>query len=203
METLENKTISNQKLLIGAAALIVGFAALSLSAAAWWGLFVGGAFAWWIVFGRTSKAAFTMPKKIWIIPIGVALYFVYGVVAGLLLTRLGFAPAANPATGHLGSLLFKIPFMLLGEELMGIGVLEAARSKGLSLTASTFLSAALFGLMHVFVYWDGSLLSTLLHVLLIQGVARLIFNYIYLISDKSILGSFLCHMLVDYIALAV
>lgn len=52
-------------------------------------------------------------------------------------------------------------------------------------------------------YWDGSLFSTLLHVLLLQGVARIIFNFIYLKTGNSIWGSWVAHMLVDIIALFV
>ncbi|OJG34124.1 hypothetical protein RV00_GL000936 [Enterococcus devriesei] len=124
-------------------------------------------------------------------------------MVGFLALKIGLSWTSNPAAGHLGSIILKIPFMLMGEELLGIGVLETARNKGLSLTASTFLSALIFGLIHSFVYWDGSLFSTLLHVLLLQGVARLIFNYVYLKTDRSIWGSWISHVLVDLVGLAI
>lgn len=97
----------------------------------------------------------------------------------------------------------KLPFMLMGEELLGIGILEAIRSKGFTLSISSLISALIFGLMHISAYWDGYFISTLLHVLLLQGIARLIFNYIYLKSGQSIWGSWLTHILVDFIALSL
>lgn len=56
--------------------------------------------------------------------------------------------------------------------------------------------------MHTFSYWDGSIVSTIAHVLLLQGVARLIFNYVYLKTGRSIWGSWFTHVLVDLIALS-
>lgn len=93
--------------------------------------------------------------------------------------------------------------MMMGEELLGIGILEAARSKGMSLIKSTLLSTIIFGLLHIFVYWDGSIISTVAHVLLLQGVSRLIFNYIYLKTDLIIWGSWATYIIVDIIALSV
>ncbi len=68
---------------------------------------------------------------------------------------------------------------------------------------STLLSAVVFGLIHIPSYWDGSLVSTLLHVLLLQGVARLIFNYVYIKTGRSIFGSWISHMIVDFVVLSI
>ncbi len=202
MNTLENISISKRNIVIGGFFLVTGFCLLSVFTWAWWGLFLGGIISWLLVFRGDSLSAFSLPKKIWAIPLGVIIYFLLGTVIGLLSKQLGFSWSANPASGHLASLFLKIPFMLMGEELLGIGILETAKNKGVSLFYSTLLSALIFGLMHVFVYWDGSVFSTLLHVLLLQGVARLIFNYIYLITGKSVWGSWATHVLVDIIALS-
>lgn len=201
MENIKNFKIESWRLVVGAAALVGGFWLLSTFAWAWWALFVGGLIAWIVMFQGNTREAFSLPKRLWIIPLGIIAYLLYGIAAGTIATKLGLNWSANPASGHLGLLIFKIPFMLMGEELLGIGILEAARNKGASLTTSTLLSALLFGLMHVFVYWDGSWFSTILHVLLLQGVARLIFNYVYLVMGKSIWGSWLTHVGVDLIAL--
>lgn len=201
MEDVKNFKIEGWRLGVGAVALAGGFWLLSTFSWAWWALFIGGLIAWAVVFQGHAREAFSMPKKLWVIPIGIVVYLLFGLVVGNLAVKFGLNWSANPAAGHLGLLIFKIPFMLMGEELLGIGILEAARNKGASLTTSTLLSALIFGLMHVFVYWDGSWFSTLLHVLLLQGVARLIFNYVYLLMGKSIWGSWLTHVGVDLLAL--
>lgn len=158
--------------------------------------------AWLIAFQTDSKIAFSRPRKLWLIPVGAIVYLVTATLTGLLAKGIGFDWAANPGAGHLNQLIFMLPFMLMGEELLGIGILEGLRSKGLSFLLSSLISALIFGLMHVFSYWDGSFFSTVAHVLLLQGVARLIFNYVYLKMGRSIWGSWLTHLLVDLIALA-
>ncbi|MFC0276805.1 type II CAAX prenyl endopeptidase Rce1 family protein [Enterococcus devriesei] len=203
MNTLEKVDIKSSNILLGALFLGIGFVMLSLFARGWWALFVGGIAAWAIIFKKDSLSAFHFPKHLWVILLGFFAYAILGAVVGFLALKIGLSWTSNPAAGHLGSIILKIPFMLMGEELLGIGVLETARNKGLSLTASTFLSALIFGLIHSFVYWDGSLFSTLLHVLLLQGVARLIFNYVYLKTDRSIWGSWISHVLVDLVGLAI
>ncbi|WP_086315572.1 hypothetical protein A5821_003062 [Enterococcus sp. 7F3_DIV0205] len=203
MKTNDTLPSSTMGLFGGAVLMIIGFWALMAFSWAWWGLFVGGALAWVLAFGKESKSAFRAPRKLWVIPVAVLSYFVIGLVIGLLSKSLGFNWAANPASGHLGAIILMLPFMLMGEELLGIGILEAAQSKGLPLIASTLLSALVFGLMHIPSYWDGSWFSTVAHVLLLQGVARLILNIAYLKMGKSIWGSWIAHVLIDLIALSV
>lgn len=203
MNTLEETKIKGSSIILGALFLVIGFTLLSVVSWAWWGLFAGGLAAWAVVFKKNSLSAFTFPKHLWVILLGFIAYMVLSMSVGYLAVSLGFPWKANAAAGHLSSIFLKVPFMLMGEELLGIGILETARNKGGSLTASTFLSALIFGLMHTFVYWDGSIVSTLLHVLLLQGAARLIFNYVYLKTDRSILGSWLSHVLVDFVSLSL
>lgn len=203
MNQLEKVTITRRELIIGGLLLIAGFALLSLYPWAWWTLFAGGVLAWTIVFKRTALSVFNAPKKLWLIPIGVFGYLLLGIVETMIAQKFGLSWTSNPLSGHLLRIIFKLPFMLMGEELLGIGILEAARNKGASWLTSNLLSALIFGLMHVFVYWDGSLFSTLLHVLIMQSVGRLIFNYIYLKTGTSIWGSWITHVLVDLIALSL
>jgi len=193
---------TNGGLVIGALLLLVGFLGLTQWEWAWSALFIGGLAAWAVAFKKDSLQVLTFPKKVWMIPLGVLLYFVTSMLIGLIASAAGMEWVANPAAGHLGQIALMVPFMLMGEELLGIGVLEGARSKGLSMWMSTLLSALVFGLMHIPSYWDGSFVSTLLHVLLLQGVARLIFNYIYIKTGRSIFGSWIAHMIVDFIALS-
>ncbi|MBU5365494.1 CPBP family intramembrane metalloprotease [Enterococcus devriesei] len=203
MNKLEETKIKGSNILLGALFLGIGFTLLSVFSWAWWALFAGGLAAWAVVFRKNSVSAFTFPKHLWMILLGFLGYMALSMSVGYLAMSLGFHWNVNPAAGHLESIILKIPFMLMGEEFLGIGILETARNKGISLTVSTLLSALIFGLMHFFVYWDGSLASTLLHVLLLQGAARLIFNYVYLKTNRSILGSWLSHILVDFVSLSL
>ncbi|MEI5993435.1 type II CAAX prenyl endopeptidase Rce1 family protein [Candidatus Enterococcus mansonii] len=203
MKTTDTMQSSTAGLIMGALLMLVGFWGLLSFSWLWWGLFAGGVLAWALAFGKNSLAAFRVPRKLWTIPIAVISYFVVGILIGLLSNFLGFHWAANPANGHLNAIIFMLPFMLMGEELLGIGILEGAQSKGLSLSTSTLLSALIFGLLHIPAYWDGSWFSTLAHVLLLQGVARLILNIVYLKTGKSIWGSWIAHVLIDLIALSV
>lgn len=201
MNRLESKPLQTRNIVLGALFLCIGFTLLSLFTWAWWALLLGSIAAWLIVFKKDLFTIFTFPKHPWIILVGFVGYLILGIVVGTLANFLGFSWAGNPIANQLGSMLLKILFMLMGEELLGIGILETARNKGLSLISSSLLSALIFGLMHSFVYWDGSIFSTLLHVLLLQGVARLIFNSVYLKTNRSIWGSWLSHVLVDIVTL--
>ena len=203
MDYLVNVKIKWQQLIIGSALLIMGFGLLSLFEWTWWALFFTSILAWVVVFGPASKEIFTFPRKFWVIPCAALFYLIFGGVISALKKSIGFDWTSNPATGNLMLLIFKLPFMLMGEELLGIGVLEVAHNKGFSLTISNLISALVFGLMHVFVYWDGSIISTVIHVLLLQGAARLIFNYVYIITGRSIWGSWCTHVLVDLVALSL
>lgn len=200
---MQTMRTTNGRLVVGAVLLVIGFFALTQIEGAWPSLFIAGVAAWIVTFQKQTLEILTFPKKIWIIPLGAVLYFIISTGIGLVANQAGLEWAANPASGHLAQILFMLPFMLMGEELLGIGILEGARSKGLSIWSSTLLSAVIFGLMHIFSYWDGSVVSTLLHVLLLQGLARLIFNYIYLKTGRSIWGSWIAHLIVDLIALSL
>lgn len=194
---------NGRQLVGGALVLSCGFVALIAYSWAWWALCVAGFFAWMIVFREDGRQAFKFPRKIWLIFIGVVAYFAISICLLKLSKLVGLEWADNPVTGQLRSFIFKLPIMMMGEEFLGIGILEASESKGFSLVSSTLLSAVVFGLLHMFVYWDGSVFSTIAHVLLLQGVSRLIFNYIYIQTGRSIWGSWATHMLVDIIALYV
>lgn len=199
MDTMRTNTSG---LIIGSLLLLIGFLLVNFFDAAWSALFIGGAFAWIIVFRQDYKRVFSFPKKIWLIRLGVIIYFVYSIIVSFSVTLLGFDWAANPAVGQLNQIIWILPFMLFGEEFLGIGILEGARSKGVSTLMSSLLSAVIFALLHVFAYWDGSLFSTLLHVLLLQGFARLLLNYVYLKTGRSIWGSWITHLIIDLIALS-
>ena len=203
MDNRQTLQTTNTRITLGAILLAIGFWALIEFSWVWWGLFIAGILSWIIAFKQEAKLPFKTPHRLWVIPLGVVGYLILGITIGYIAKLMGFYWVYNPATGHLRQLALKLPFMLMGEELLGIGILEAIRSKGFTLSISSLISALIFGLMHISAYWDGYFISTLLHVLLLQGIARLIFNYIYLKSGQSIWGSWLTHILVDFIALSL
>lgn len=107
---------------------------------------------------------------------------------------------SNPVNeGFQPILFFIIPIMLLGEELFSIYFLAIFSSK-YSVPVSSVLSAIIFGLIHYSTYNNGNILHTLVHILLIQGVARLIFNQAA-IKSNSITTSWIVHVLFDFSAI--
>ncbi|WP_225419637.1 CPBP family glutamic-type intramembrane protease [Lapidilactobacillus wuchangensis] len=189
---------------MAAVLMIIGYCSLMLFEWAWWGILVSGIFAWLIAFNPSGKAAFSRPEHVWLIPLGVILYFGVSMIVGAWANAVGLKWAGSPAAAQpLFPMLAQLPFMLMGEELLGIGVLEGARARGWSWLPSTLLSGLIFGMLHFLDYWDGSVASTMLHVLMLQGVARLILNRIYLHSGQSIWSSWLAHVLIDLLAFAI
>lgn len=109
---------------------------------------------------------------------------------------------SNPVNEAFSPLLFLIlPVMLLGEELFSIYFLSIFSSK-FSLPVSSILSAIIFGLIHYSTYNNGNIFHTLVHILLIQGVARLVFNQAA-IKSNSILTSWGVHVLFDFSAILI
>ena len=191
------------QLISGALILGIGFIALSAFSWAWWSLFITGMLAWFITFQKEGWQGFKLSKKVWISLLAVFITFCVSMITALISKSLGFNWAANPFHGTIFALAFKVPLMLMGEELLSIWILESAQSKGLSFIKSTLLSSAIFGLLHIFVYWDGGFVSSLIHVLLLQSVARLIFNYVYIKTGRSLWGSWLTHYLFDTIGFLI
>lgn len=190
------------KLIVSFIPMLIGFVLLISYPWAWWALFLGSSISWLLIFGKEGLKVFGSPANKWTIFVGVIGYFIISLIISAIAKFIGLSWADNPVSNNLGAFIFKLPIMMMGEELFGIGILESLRIRGASLINSTLFSAIIFGLAHVFVYWDGSIFSTLTHVLMLQGVSRLIFNYIY-IKTNSIWGSWASHILVDVIALSV
>lgn len=97
--------------------------------------------------------------------------------------------------------LLVIPIMLFGEELFSIFFLAIFSSK-CTLSVASILSAIIFGLVHYSTYDNGNVFHTLVHILFIQGVARLLFNQAA-IKSNSILTSWGTHVLFDLFAILV
>lgn len=99
------------------------------------------------------------------------------------------------------SLLLILPIMILGEELFSLYFLSIFSSK-LSIPLSSLLSAVIFVIIHYSTYNNGNILHTLVHILLIQGVARLFFNQAA-IKSNSIITSWIVHLLFDLFAILI
>lgn len=98
-------------------------------------------------------------------------------------------------------LLVTLPIMLMGEELFSIYFLSIFSSK-ISLPLASISSAVIFGLIHFSTYYDGSIVKTLVHILFIQGIARILFNQAA-IKSNSIWVSWTIHLLFDLTSIAV
>ncbi|WP_148791620.1 CPBP family glutamic-type intramembrane protease, partial [Enterococcus faecium] len=69
-----------------------------------------------------------------------------------------------------------------------------------SIPVASFLSAIIFGFIHYSTYDNGNILHTVAHILLIQGVARLLFNQAA-IKSNSIITSWAVHVIFDFTAI--
>ncbi|WP_430610383.1 CPBP family glutamic-type intramembrane protease [Enterococcus sp. DIV0876] len=110
----------------------------------------------------------------------------------------------NPLSGHIPWL--QLPFMLLGEELLSFYILLISASLLIntkhSLLWSNLISALVFALLHVFTYWNGNIFLTLFHVLLLQGLSRLILNTVGL-RTNAVWIPWTIHILFDIISLGL
>ncbi|HCM87424.1 MULTISPECIES: CPBP family intramembrane glutamic endopeptidase [Enterococcus] len=202
MDKILNKQVSFKNIGIATAILIAGLAIL-LFGPGYLGFFSVAAtslIALLIVYPKKSvQAIFGKPLHPVKIIIGYFLLnWLVSIVVSLLLNYgLGWHLQGNPINDNPNwLLLFTIPIMLMGEELLSIYFLSIFSSK-FSLPIASLLSALIFGLIHYSTYNDGNVLHTLAHILLIQGVARLIFNRAA-IKTNSIWTSWIIHVLFDF-----
>lgn len=180
---------------LGLTALLIGLPIVSV-----FSLALTSYIAFVIVFGK-KEATFLFTKPInpiknifkyyllnWFVSLCIALILEY-----LLSWKLSSNPVNNGVTPWL---LLLIPIMLLGEELFSIYFLAIFSSK-FRLPLASILSAIIFGIIHFSTYNNGNIFQTLVHVLLIQGSARIIFNQAA-IKSNSIWTSWIIHVLFDF-----
>ncbi|WP_195948048.1 type II CAAX prenyl endopeptidase Rce1 family protein [Paraclostridium bifermentans] len=111
----------------------------------------------------------------------------------------------NPGATHLVQTLISLPFVLLFEEIISIFILlvianfifKKSKNLLLSQTTGVIISSICFGLLHYSTYFNGSVVNTLIHILLIQGIARIFFNLAALKSN-SIVVPWIIHVIFDY-----
>lgn len=204
---MTNHNISKNKLIVSCLLVLFSFIFLTqlsqyipIPYLGFFSLLTFGLIAFLIAFGTSfTKDLFTKPKKFSstvaiFLPICLLVGFITALVLKLIFPEL----KGNPESGNPLWFYFAImPFALMGEEIFSIFWLEVAKLKYSSLIATLF-SAIIFGLIHFSTYYDGNVLTTLLHVLLLQSISRIFFNMAYERSE-SIWSSFLIHYLMDLI----
>lgn len=210
MNKLLDKRIKAGNAIIGIIILALGFINLSkdyIPIIGPYSLAITGLIAFIVTFGLDSiKLLFSNPRK----PIKTFFIFfpisliVSVLTSAFLIFVLKLNLSANPIVGNIPWL--QLPFMLLGEELISffvfvlVGILLRNNSK--KILIASLCSAIVFALLHVPTYWNGSLLLTIFHVILLQGVARLIFNAAG-IKSNTIAVPWLIHVLFDSFTLAI
>lgn len=156
-----------------------------------------------LIFGKFALEWFKKPQGKYI-KIGLtmlALNVVWSMVGGIAV-QLIFGEAGhhgNAAFGDYGLLLF-VPFMLMGEELFSIGILETLKKWRISPAIASLVTAVIFGMIHFSTYYGGDALRTICQILVIQGAARLFFNYAYQ-KTSSIWTSWAVHLVFDLVVL--
>lgn len=159
-----------------------------------------GLIAFILTFGvNFTKQLFAVPKKFSstvsiYLPVCLIIGFITALVLKLIFPDLkGNSESNNPLWFY----FIIMPFALMGEEVFSIFWLEVAKLKYSSLIAS-LISAVIFGLIHFSTYYDGNVVTTLIHILLLQSVSRIFFNMAYERSE-SIWTSFIIHYLMDLV----
>lgn len=159
-----------------------------------------GSIAYWLVFGSMGY------QKLFQRPIHFRKnFFKYFLLANLfalflggLITYLTHLHKANPADNNPLWFFFLImPFALIGEEIFSIYFYNLFKLKLSPLVANLFV-CILFGLIHYWTYFNGSVILTIIQVIAVQGSARFWFNQSYEKSG-SLLTSFAIHYVYDFI----
>ncbi|MFW3388269.1 UNVERIFIED_CONTAM: CPBP family intramembrane glutamic endopeptidase, partial [Kocuria sp. CPCC 205274] len=89
------------------------------------------------------------------------------------------------------------------EELFSISIFETFKQfTNYGSFISSIITAIVFGLVHFPTYYGGNVLRTIVQILLIQGFARLFFNWVYA-KTKSIWMSWAVHLTFDLIFLFI
>lgn len=137
--------------------------------------------------------------------IGYVLSFVVATAAALILTKvLHLVLASNPGHRDVIQTLSKLPLQLFFEEGISLFILivcanlifKASKSLKSSFLIANIISAIIFGLLHYWTYQEATVLNTLLHVIAIQGTARLVFNWAA-IRSNGITIPYLIHLVYD------
>ncbi|OFD59771.1 CAAX amino protease [Bacillus mycoides] len=127
---------------------------------------------------------------------GVPLTIIVGMGSSLIFSYI-FEPATkNSVAGviSISMILYRVPFMLMGEELLCTNIIIALQKLGLKFGTASLICSVLFALWHIPAYGfvPMQLLITIIPV-------RLALNYIWK-NSKSIWISWICHLIFDIIS---
>lgn len=157
-----------------------------------------GTIAYIMVFGSQAyKKLYQKPVKF---RKNFVTYFLltllFSLVLGTLISIITHTQKGNAAANNPLWFFFLImPFALIGEELFSIYFYDLFKLK-ISPLAANILVSIIFGLIHYTTYFNGSIVLTVVQIILIQGSARFWFNKSYE-QSQSILTSFAIHYVFD------
>lgn len=100
-------------------------------------------------------------------------------------------PNAINDTLSVKMILFQVPFMLMGEELLSTNILIALQKKGLSFFWSTIICSILFACWHIPAYGFHPI-----QLIFTLAPARLALNYVWK-KSSSVWVSWICHFIYD------
>ncbi|GAA0092654.1 CPBP family intramembrane metalloprotease [Paraclostridium bifermentans] len=161
-----------------------------------------------IAFGKSGLSdVFSKPIK----PFkNIAVWYIVSLIAslisGVLLTTVfKLNLHSNPGSEHIVKTLISLPFVLLFEEVISIFVLlvvsnftyKKTDNLKLANTIGIILSSIFFGLLHYSTYFSGNVMHTLIHIIFVQGLARIFFNLAALKSN-SIIVPWIVHVVFDF-----
>ncbi|MBK5449012.1 CPBP family intramembrane metalloprotease [Bacillus sp. TH22] len=127
---------------------------------------------------------------------GLPLVVIVGVISGAIFNYI-FEPATKNSVAEVISIsmiLFRVPFMLMGEELLCTNVIIALQKLGLKFGTASIICSVLFALWHIPTYGfvPMQLLITIIPI-------RLALNYVWKKSN-SVWVSWICHYIYDSLA---
>lgn len=128
--------------------------------------------------------------------LGLPLVVIVGLGSGAIFNYI-FEPATKNSVGEVISIsmiLFRVPFMLMGEELLCTNVIIALQKLGLKFGTASIICSVLFALWHIPAYGfvPMQLLITIIPI-------RLALNYVWKKSN-SVWVSWICHYIYDSLA---
>ncbi|TFJ77647.1 CPBP family intramembrane glutamic endopeptidase [Carnobacterium maltaromaticum] len=166
-------------------------------------LVFGGSLAFFISFGKNTVNLFDKPvhKPVKVYFKILIITFSYSMIIGLIEQYI-FGKGSISSNASIAHVPWEFPFMILGEELVSLYIFLALWNKLKNLKygywIATVSSGLIFGLAHIPTYMAQSLPIAILHVMILMGVNRIIFNISYS-KTKSIWVPFLIHISFDTI----
>ncbi|PEL18791.1 CPBP family intramembrane glutamic endopeptidase [Bacillus wiedmannii] len=126
---------------------------------------------------------------------GLPLTIIVGMGSGTLYNYIFEPPTTNSVAQviSVSMILTRVPFMLMGEELLCTNIIIALQKLGLKFGTASIICSVLFALWHIPAYGfvPMQLLITIVPV-------RLLLNYIWE-NSKSVWVSWICHLAFDII----